>query len=350
MSKLFIGGVPSGTSREELMSIFERFGVKAMDVKENGFAFCEMTTAAGAEDALRSVPGTKVRDSTLRVELARGSRDGNAYVATSSRGPPRRSEFRVRVHNLVKGASWQDLKDFMRPAGEPGFAQTYQDSPDGETYGIVEFPTRDGMEYALTKLNGAPFTNRFGEHGSVKIVQDDPAAPIPPRDARTDAGNMRRDPYPPGPGFSSRGGYGGYRDDMPRGGGYGDRPPSDRNGGRGGGYYDGPPRRDDYYSGRDNSRREDYGNEMARRDDYHGRDRGGHDYHGRDRGHDGMRGQDDYGGGRDNYHRGGGGEHRGRDDYRGSEYRGRERSRSRSPARYSAPAGGHPAAGDHSHA
>jgi hypothetical protein len=42
----------------------------------------------------------------LRVELAKGGVGG----ASSSFGPPVRSEFRVLVEGLPAGTSWQDLK------------------------------------------------------------------------------------------------------------------------------------------------------------------------------------------------------------------------------------------------
>ena len=42
---------------------------------------------------------------------------GDSYV------PSKRSEFRVQITGLPRSASWQDLKDHMRPAGDITFSQ-----------------------------------------------------------------------------------------------------------------------------------------------------------------------------------------------------------------------------------
>ena len=66
----------------------------------------------------------------LQVEVAHGgARSGRA--ASSARGTAegsgagitRRSDYRVLVTGLPKTASWQDLKDHMRKAGDVTFAQ-----------------------------------------------------------------------------------------------------------------------------------------------------------------------------------------------------------------------------------
>merc|ERR1712172_376358 len=73
-------------------------------------------------------------------------------------GPPgRRTGYRTIVENLSSRTSWQDLKDFMRKAGEITYTNTNQPRV-GE--GIVEFGSRRDMEYALDKLDGEELDGR----------------------------------------------------------------------------------------------------------------------------------------------------------------------------------------------
>ena len=68
-------------------------------------------------------------------------------VNPNSRGPPKRNpELRVRVSGLPR-TSWQDLKDFMRTAGDVGYSNVY---PDGT--GVVEFTTKAGFDEAMKKF------------------------------------------------------------------------------------------------------------------------------------------------------------------------------------------------------
>ena len=54
--------------------------------------------------------------------------------------------------DLPRTASWQDVKDHMRRAGEVAYAQVFNDGN-----GIVEFTSRHDMHRALHKLNGTRF-------------------------------------------------------------------------------------------------------------------------------------------------------------------------------------------------
>ena len=70
----------------------------------------------------------------------------------NSRGPPRRNpELRIRVLNLPARTSWQDLKDYMRGAGEVGYA-----SMESDSVGVVEYSHKDDFEAALRKLVSRP--------------------------------------------------------------------------------------------------------------------------------------------------------------------------------------------------
>lgn len=118
--------------------------VVALDVKRGQgscFAFLELSDAAMGDVAIRELNGRELGSMRLVVQAAKGK-----GVSVSSRGPPRRSEWRVAVSNLPAGSSWQDLKDVMRSAGEVGFANV-----TGST-GVVEFSCVEDYERALRTL------------------------------------------------------------------------------------------------------------------------------------------------------------------------------------------------------
>merc|ERR1719367_549336 len=74
------------------------------------------------------------------------------------RGPPgARTGYRITVENMSSGTSWQDLKDFMRQAGEVTYTNCHQNR-SGE--GMAEFGSRGDMEHALDKLDGAELGGR----------------------------------------------------------------------------------------------------------------------------------------------------------------------------------------------
>ena len=81
-----------------------------MDVKSSrdggpAYAFIEYSSPRDADDAGRGRDGVEFGGARLRVEPAKGN-----FVSTSSRGPPRRSGFRLRITGLPPSVSWQDLK------------------------------------------------------------------------------------------------------------------------------------------------------------------------------------------------------------------------------------------------
>ena len=62
--------------------------------------------------------------------------------------PGRKTGYRVLVENLSSKTSWQDLKDYMRQAGEITYTNTHH-IRSGE--GKVEFGSKSDMEYAKGK-------------------------------------------------------------------------------------------------------------------------------------------------------------------------------------------------------
>lgn len=76
--------------------------------------------------------GKKLLGMRVSVEMARGRPRGRDQEWFSSRdhrprqGPPVRTNHRIFVENLSSGVSWQDLKDYLRPAGEVTFADAHK--------------------------------------------------------------------------------------------------------------------------------------------------------------------------------------------------------------------------------
>lgn len=151
----------------------------------------------------------------MRVELAHASgatrRDAPGRGGPpGAGGPPQRSGFRVRVAGLPPSASWQDLKDHMRKAGDVGFTDV-----DRRGGGVVEYATAEGMDRALRELHQSDFSNRFGEGSRISVEEErggggggpPPRGPPPsrgpsyddrppmPRDAPYDSRGPRDAPY-----------------------------------------------------------------------------------------------------------------------------------------------------------
>ncbi len=66
------------------------------------------------------------------------------------------TDFRVIVTGLPPSASWQDLKDHMRKAGDVVYTDV-----DHRGGGIVHYANADDMDYALRKLDDSEFRNPF---------------------------------------------------------------------------------------------------------------------------------------------------------------------------------------------
>uniref|UniRef100_A0A915IIF5 RRM domain-containing protein n=1 Tax=Romanomermis culicivorax TaxID=13658 RepID=A0A915IIF5_ROMCU len=83
-------------------------------------------------------------------------RGGGDYRDRGRPAAPDRSAYRVSIENLASGASWQELKNFMRQAGDVVFA----DVDIKRNEGIVEFASSKDMQRAIDKLDGIEFLGR----------------------------------------------------------------------------------------------------------------------------------------------------------------------------------------------
>ncbi|PKI51495.1 hypothetical protein CRG98_028055 [Punica granatum] len=168
---IYVGNLPGDIRMREVEDLFYKYGtIVDIDLKvpprPPGYAFVEFEDPRDAEDAIRGRDGCKFDGYRLRVELAHGGRGYSSsdrygsYSSGSSRsGASRHSDYRVLVTGLPSSASWQDLKDHMRRAGDVCFSEVFRDR-DGVS-GIVDYTNYDDMKYAIRKLDDSLFRNAF---------------------------------------------------------------------------------------------------------------------------------------------------------------------------------------------
>eukprot|EP00252_Welwitschia_mirabilis_P026562 TRINITY_DN875_c0_g1_i4.p1 TRINITY_DN875_c0_g1~~TRINITY_DN875_c0_g1_i4.p1 ORF type:complete len:351 (-),score=-24.91 TRINITY_DN875_c0_g1_i4:2256-3308(-) len=169
---IFVGNLPGDVRRSEVEDLFAKYGrIVDIDMKlpprPPGFCFVEFEDSLEAEDAIRGRDGYEFDGRRLRVEWARGG--GYRGGGRSPPLPPRRdhsnsslrrSEYRVIVEGLPSRASWQDLKDHMRRAGDVCYVDVYRGGRG--TVGVVEYTNYEDMKYAIRKLDDSEFRNPFG--------------------------------------------------------------------------------------------------------------------------------------------------------------------------------------------
>ncbi|GAB4826112.1 Serine/arginine-rich splicing factor sr34a [Ancistrocladus abbreviatus] len=165
---IYVGNLPSDIKEWEVEDLFYKYG-RILDVelklppRPPCYCFVEFENARDAEDAIRGRDGYNFDGCRLRVELAHGGRGSSS--ASDRRGGhgggrygiSRHSEHRVIVRGLPSTASWQDLKDHMRKAGDVCFAEVYRDSEG--TFGLVDYTNYEDMKYAIRKLDDTEFRN-----------------------------------------------------------------------------------------------------------------------------------------------------------------------------------------------
>ncbi|AQK85219.1 ASF/SF2-like pre-mRNA splicing factor SRP31 [Zea mays] len=103
---IYVGNLPGDIREREVDDLFYKYGrIVEIDLKipprPPGFAFVEFEDARDAEDAIYGRDGYNFDGHRLRV---------------------------VMVTGLPSSASWQDLKDHMRRAGDVCFTDVYREA------------------------------------------------------------------------------------------------------------------------------------------------------------------------------------------------------------------------------
>ncbi|XP_073959278.1 serine and arginine rich splicing factor B52 isoform X9 [Choristoneura fumiferana] len=198
-SRVYVGGLPFGVRDRDLEKFFKGFGRIRDILIKNGYGFVEFEDYRDADDAVYELNGKELLGERVTVERARGMprgsdrwrsrdqppprrappshnhpprRDASVLHArknpdTDSNyryGPPTRTEYRLVVENLSSRISWQDLKDYMRQAGEVTYADAHKQH---RNEGVVEFATHSDMRAAIEKLDGTELNGR-----RIRLVED----------------------------------------------------------------------------------------------------------------------------------------------------------------------------------
>ncbi|XP_074311603.1 serine/arginine-rich splicing factor SR30-like [Silene latifolia] len=169
---IYVGNLPGDIREREVEDLFYKYGpIVEIDLKipprPPGYAFVEFEDDRDAEDAVYGRNNYDFDGHRLRVEFAHGGRSSSdtysSYGGSSYRGggAPKHTDYRVMVTGLPSSASWQDLKDHMRRAGEVCFSDVYKDRRYGGMVGVVDYASYDDMKRAVRKLDDTEFRNAF---------------------------------------------------------------------------------------------------------------------------------------------------------------------------------------------
>uniref|UniRef100_UPI0037E94A70 serine/arginine-rich splicing factor 6-like isoform X2 n=1 Tax=Semicossyphus pulcher TaxID=241346 RepID=UPI0037E94A70 len=174
MPRVYIGRLSYHVREKDIQRFFSGYG-KLMEIDlKNGYGFVEFEDNRDADDAVYELNGKELCGERVIVEHARGPRRdrdgyGSGYSSRSRTGrdkygPPVRTEYRLIVENLSSRCSWQDLKDFMRQAGEVTYADAHKERTNE---GVIEFRSHSDMKRALDKLDGTDINGR-----KIRLVAD----------------------------------------------------------------------------------------------------------------------------------------------------------------------------------
>jgi len=197
-TRVYVGRLPYRAKEKDLEDFFYKYGRLRDVIIKNGFAFVEFEEARDAEDAAHYMNGKDLCGEKVIVELTKRPPKGRDAYRTSgtrflveqygrgrSRGggsygdrghynrgsPPARrrdgdggahshptqTRWRVIVENLSSRVSWQDLKDFMRQAGEVCYSDAHRIH---KNEGVVCFTNESEMRRALDTLDGKDLNGR----------------------------------------------------------------------------------------------------------------------------------------------------------------------------------------------
>ncbi|CAK4099109.1 hypothetical protein LEN26_020141 [Aphanomyces euteiches] len=176
LNKVFVGNLSDKVKESEIREKFEKFGkIVSISIKTPSrppaFAFVEYEDVRDAEDAVREMNGTDMDGNQLRVEITKRGPRGEDGRRDDDRDDDRRSRrqhgtsYRITVSGLSSDTSWQDLKDFLREAGDVAHAEV-----DRRGNGTASFQTADQMDRAIRKLDDEELKGKRIRIREVRLV------------------------------------------------------------------------------------------------------------------------------------------------------------------------------------
>ena len=149
---VFMGNLPQDCREVDVEMFFNGYGTLKQVVLKKGYGFIFFDEKKDAEDAVKELVGRKLRGEKVTLEFAKG--DG---CEEGERRSTNFAQYRIKVENLSPTSSWQDLKDYMKQAGEVLYCKAHHDRR-GE--GMVEFYRKEDMEWALDRLEDTKFDGK----------------------------------------------------------------------------------------------------------------------------------------------------------------------------------------------
>ncbi|KAK2727186.1 serine-arginine protein 55-like isoform X1 [Artemia franciscana] len=189
--RVFVGNLPRGCRERDVERFFRGYGRVVEVLMKKGYCFVEFDDPRDADDAVYDLNGKDLMGERLSVENAKGTprdafqndrrddrrggfrggfRRGSFQRGRGDRrfddkyGPPVRTEYRLIVENLSSRVSWQDLKDYMRSAGEVTYADAHKGN---KNEGCIEFATYRDMKNAIDKLDDTELNGR-----RIRLIED----------------------------------------------------------------------------------------------------------------------------------------------------------------------------------
>jgi len=197
---VYIAGLSDRVRTRDVEDFFRGYG-KILDISLKAkYGFIEFEDIYDAEDAVRDLDQKRLGDERVRLEMSKGCKDkyrdfqrtgrvryrsfsreespgrrrrssrGRSRSRSRSRGygekrrtfydkpayrkygAPEKTKYTVEVDNLSSRCSWQDLKDFMRKAGEVTYGDAHGEI--GRNRGVVCYLRAGDMDRAVDELDG----------------------------------------------------------------------------------------------------------------------------------------------------------------------------------------------------
>jgi len=211
---VYIGGISDRVRTGDVEDFLKGYG-KILDISlKSKYGFIEFEDKYDAEDAVKDLDDKKLCGERVKLEMSKGCKDkyrdfqrtGRVRYRSFSRevspsrryrsrsrdrrdsrsrsrgrgsrgggrddgrrtfydkpaykkyGAPSKTKWSVEVDNLSSRCSWQDLKDFMRKAGEVCYGAAHGDV--GKNKGVVCYDRKEDAERAVDELDGRDINGR----------------------------------------------------------------------------------------------------------------------------------------------------------------------------------------------